>query len=65
MKYDYYTVAVPGDCADTLAELADVAINEARERARLYAIPAEWLAVVIRGEIGDCNVTFRVRRKRR
>jgi hypothetical protein len=50
MKY------VPGDCADDIATLADYAINEARERARLYAVS---------GDIGDFNVKFRVRRMRR
>jgi hypothetical protein len=59
MKY------VPGDCADDIATLADYAINEARERARLYAVPAEWSARVVSGDIGDFNVKFRVRRMRR
>ena len=65
MRYDYYSVDVPGDCADDIATLAGYAINEARERARLYCVPAEWSAQLVCGELGDFNVRFRVRRKRR
>ena len=63
--YDYYTIDVPGDCADTIEELGGIAINEARERARLYCIPALWTARLISGAVGDWEVTFRVSRKRR
>jgi hypothetical protein len=62
---DYYTVTVPGDLADTVTDLAVAAINEARERTRLYCIPAEWTATLIAGEPGDFEVTFRVVRRRR
>jgi len=65
--YDYYTVAIPGDvfdCEDALERLADLAIDEARERARLYCIPAEWRATLLSGEVGDWEVKFRVCRKR-
>jgi len=65
MKYDYYVVDVPGDCADSIDELGDVAIAEARERARLYCIPALWLARRISGDVGDWTVRFRVCRQRR
>ncbi len=63
-KYDYYTVAVPGDLHDNMEALADQAINEARERAKLYAMPAVWTARHISGEVGDFEVKFRVCRKR-
>lgn len=63
-QYDYYTVEVPGDLADTLQELGDHAINEARGRARLYCMPAHWEATHVSGEVGDFTVTFRVCRKR-
>jgi hypothetical protein len=61
---DRYTVKVPGDLADDLETLADQAITEARERARLYCTPAEWTATRIAGEVGDFEVTFRVVRRR-
>lgn len=44
MTYDRYTVSIPGDLADNLEALGDQAITEARERARIYAIPAVWTA---------------------
>lgn len=68
MKTDNYTVTVPGDVygtdSDALERLSDLAINEARERARIYAIPAQWSAKLVAGEVGDFEVTFRVTRKR-
>jgi hypothetical protein len=65
MRYDYYTVDVPGDCADSVEELGNIAIDEARDRARLYCIPALWTARRISGEVGDFTVRFQVCRKRR
>jgi hypothetical protein len=62
--YDYYEVDVPGECADFMEDLGDIAINEARDRARLYCMPALWTAEPIAGDVGDFTVTFRVRRKR-
>lgn len=64
-KYDYYDVEVPGDCADSLEELGQVAIAEAAERTRLYCLPAFWMAVRVAGDVGDSMVQFRVCRKRR
>jgi len=64
MVYDYYIIDVPGDCANTIEELGDIAINEARERAKLYCIPCDWCATAISGEVGDFNVRFKVRRRR-
>ena len=64
MRYDYYMIGVPGDCADSLEELGGIAIDEMRDRARLYCRPAMWTAVRIRGDVGDGTVWFRVCRKR-
>ena len=63
-KHDYYTIDIPGDCANTISDLGSIAIDEARERARLYCIPALWRASLIAGNVGDWNVRFRVCRKR-
>jgi len=62
--YDYYIVDVPGDCDDTIKGLGDIAIIEARERARLYCIPATWTAKHIGGDVGNWFVRFRVCRMR-
>lgn len=64
MRYDYYTIGIPGDAFETLKEASDCAIDEARDRASLYCIPCDWCATVISGEIGDYEITFRVRRRR-
>lgn len=61
---DYYTVAIPGDAADDINTLAEYAITDAREMARLYVMPAEWIATRVSGTVGDHEVIFRVRRKR-
>lgn len=61
---DYYIVKVPGVAAETLDKLADLAIREARDRTKLYCLPAEWTATCISGEVGSWEVTFRVRRTR-
>ena len=59
---NHYKVTVPGDCADTLKDLGSIAINEARERARLYCLPATWTAIHQKGNVGGWNVTFNVYR---
>jgi len=64
-KYDYYDVEVRGDCADSIDDLADIAIAEATDRARLYCLPAIWYVVRVRGLVGDFVVQFRICRKRR
>ena len=64
-KYDYYNVEVPGDCADSIEELGQVAIAEAADRTRLYCLPALWTAMLVAGVVGDWVVRFRVCRKRR
>jgi hypothetical protein len=60
---DYYTVIVPGDLCDDPEGMADAAIYEARERARLYCVPAEWSATLI-GQCAEYDV-YRVCRRRR
>jgi hypothetical protein len=62
--YDYYEVEIPGDLSDDLTVLAEQAITEAREKTRLYCMPALWTATRISGEVGDWVVRFRVVRKR-
>ena len=62
IKRNVYTINLPGDLADTIEELAQHAITEARERARLYCMPCEWRSKHIAGEVGDWEVTFRVTR---
>lgn len=64
MKYDYYDIEVPGDCANSIEELGQHAITEAEERTRLCCIPAQWIATRVSGNVGDCTVQFRVCRKR-
>ena len=63
-QYDYYTVAVPGDLAETVESLGQHAIREAEDRTTIYALLCEWEATRIAGKVGDYEVTFRVRRKR-
>jgi hypothetical protein len=61
---DYYTVSIPGDLSDNMRDILEQAIVEAKERTRLYCIPAEWTATRISGEIGDWEIVVRVRRRR-
>jgi hypothetical protein len=61
---DYYQVSVPGNCAESLEELGDIAIQEARERAKLYVVPCNWEAQHVAGELGDFEVKFKVCRTR-
>lgn len=62
--YDYYFVDIPGDCSDEMTILAEMAIEEAKDKAKLYCVPAIWTSERISGEIGDFNVRFKVCRKR-
>jgi hypothetical protein len=64
MRYDYYTVDVPGDCGDSIFDLAFAAIRQAEKRARSQYVPAHWSAYPVSGKAGDETVRFRVRRKR-
>lgn len=61
---DYYTVRLPGDACDSLDDLSSMAINEAKERAKLYCVPAMWTVKVLAGEVGDWEVSLRVCRVR-
>lgn len=68
--YDYYTVRLPGDIyreddPEAMEMMGQLAIETARERARIYCSPALWLAECVKGELGDHTMTFRVRRSRR
>jgi hypothetical protein len=64
LKTDRYTVRVSGEAFDTIAAVLDAAINEARERAKIFAIPATWGATVVSGKLGDWEIIVRVTRKR-
>ncbi len=65
---DYYKVTLPSDLIQEpdqwLEQMSDLAINEARESARLYCIPAMWDATLIEGGPDTWECTFRVRRRR-
>lgn len=66
-RYDYYTIDVPREAfespdmseEETDERQADCAINEAREKARLYVIPCEWRII---SQVGDTVRVCRVRR---
>lgn len=62
--YDRYIVKLPGDMFERIEDYAEQAITEAKERTKLYCVPAEWRAVLISGNNGDHELTFRVTRKR-
>jgi hypothetical protein len=60
---DYYTVTIERDFG-TAEECAEQAIVEARERAKLYCMPANWVATLI-NDPDSFELRFRVRRTRR
>jgi flavin-binding protein dodecin len=60
---DYYRISIPGDFG-TETEICEQAVTEARERARLYVMPAEWAARIVSGTVGDYEVTVLVTRRR-
>jgi hypothetical protein len=43
-KYDYYKVDIPDDITDP-RERARLAMMDARQRARLWVIPAIWTVI--------------------
>jgi hypothetical protein len=49
-KRNYYTVNIPSDCTTDVDERFSLAIIEAKERARLYVIPANWRLISDDGE---------------
>jgi hypothetical protein len=56
LVYDYYDVDLPSDCCDE-SERFDLAVNQAREMARLYVMPCEWRLVSDDGEsVRVCRV---------
>ncbi len=59
--YDYYDIDVPSDLGDE-EERLDCAINEARERTKLYVMPCSWTARLLDDSGYDC--IYRVTRKR-
>lgn len=60
LAHDYYRVDVPQEFG-TEEERGEQAIHEARERARLFCLPALWRVLRIEG---DALVVCRVRHKR-
>lgn len=50
-KYDYYNVEIPSDCTEDEEERFDLAIMEAKERARLWVMPCNWRLVSDNGEV--------------
>ena len=70
-RYDVYEVQVPTDLADPekspddqRKELCQQAITQAEERAKVYALPADWSAEIVQGDLEGFEVTVRVVRKR-
>lgn len=57
---EHFEVNVPGDLYGTMGELADHAIDVAREQAATYVIPCQWEAKHVKGELGGYEVTFDV-----
>jgi len=57
-RYDYYSIDIPSDVTEDRRERADMAIDQAREQAKLYVIPCSW---EVRADDGN---TVQVRRKR-
>lgn len=62
MKMKTVDIVLPGDLFPTIKELADYAIDQAREEMDDYVIPAEWHSEIVRGDIGDFEVIFSVTR---
>lgn len=50
--------------AEIMRQLGLHAISEAEERSKVYAMPANWSARHVSGEIGNHLMVFRVCRKR-
>lgn len=56
--HDYYEIDIPADFTDP-QERFDLAVSEARERTRIYAMPCNWVL------LSDDGHTVKVRRDRR
>lgn len=63
-RYDYYTISLPGDLFLEIEHFKNYAVNQAMEQTKLYCVPAEWSAKLVKGEVGDNEITFKVCRKR-
>jgi len=46
-RYDYWAVYVESDAFDSAERACDWAIDECRENARTWRVPAQWTAKVI------------------
>jgi len=44
VRLDQYKVTPPGEASRREQDLLNAAIDQARERAKIYAIPARWTA---------------------
>lgn len=61
LKYNEFTISVPGDAEDSIEALAALAILQADDEAETYHLPCTWEADWESGEVGDNEVTFKVR----
>lgn len=61
VRHNYYSILIPDDIP--VKEALDLAIYEARDRARIYAMPATWRAHLIATSGGFHAI--KVRRTRR
>lgn len=62
MVVEHFMVTLPGDLCDNLTDLANHAIDEAREMAETFKMPCNWGATLVKGEVGDFEVEFKVTR---
>ncbi len=72
-KYDYYKIELPSD-AFPLPEvvgvtqhrlmITDQAFYEAKERTKLYCVPAEWTASIDEATLDNSIIVVNVRRRR-
>ena len=60
MRYDYYTIGVPGDCADSVEELGSIAIDEARRLTitTLHTEGAPMTVATKKTVLADFSVEF-------
>lgn len=68
-RYDYYTIALPSDLVDPMpwhwfSLMCDHAIAQAKDQTKIYCVPCEWQAWLIRGHQSSVESVFKVRRKR-
>ena len=49
--YDYYDVDIPDDCEEDADRRFLLAVNQARDAARIYAIPCLWYLVFLDGNV--------------